>query len=76
MVQIKIKLQITIDGTRFTQIGTDYTDWTKFEEIIDTYTDLPKVYSDGKRSQNFINLDKDSTTVYADLKGCNGSFKD
>lgn len=74
MVQIKIKLQITIDGTRFTQISTDYTDWTK--EKIDTYKDLPIVYSDGKRSQNFINLDKDLITVYADLKGYNGSFQD
>ena len=74
MVQIKIKLQITIDGTRFTQISTDYTDWTK--ERIDTYKDLPIVYSDGKRSQNFINLDKDLITVYADLKGYNGSFQD
>ena len=76
MVQIKIKLQITIDGTRFTQISTDYTDWTKFDETIDTYKDLPIVYSDGKRSQNFIDLDKDLITVYADLKGCNGSFQD
>ena len=74
MVQIKIKLQITIDGTRLTQISTDYTDWTK--EKIDTYKDLPIVYSDGKRSQNFINLDKDLITVYADLKGYNGSFQD